>query len=176
MSEAHSFQEVMARLREGDEAEAAQVFKRFANRLIGLAHLNLNDRVRQKVDAEDVVQSVFRTFFRRQAGGEFELNDWDSVWSILVVIAVRKCGHQLEHFQAACRNVQREQGLATPPDGDSFHGWEAVAAGPTPVQAMMLAETIEHLMRLFTSKSERPIVELNFQGYGPQEVSEQTGR
>ena len=52
----------MARLRAGDNAAAAEVFRRFANRLIGLARTHLDARVRQKVDPEDVMQSALKSF------------------------------------------------------------------------------------------------------------------
>src|SRR6185295_15765908 len=64
-----SFDDLMARLRTGDEAAAAEVFHRFTGRLIGLARRRLDHLVRPKVDAEDILQSVYRSFFRRSAGG-----------------------------------------------------------------------------------------------------------
>ena len=70
MPQSESFDDVMGRLRAGDQSAAAtEIFQRFARRLIGLARTRLDDRVRSKVDAEDVLQSVFRSFFVRQAVG-----------------------------------------------------------------------------------------------------------
>jgi RNA polymerase sigma-70 factor (ECF subfamily) len=175
MNDPEPFAEAMAHLRAGDEAEAARVFHRFAGRLVRLAHLHLDARIRQKVDAEDVIQSVFRSFFQRQGEGQFAFADWDSVWSMLVVITLRKCGHQVERFRAARRDVQREQAPLGPGD-DSNSGWEAIAADPTPAQALILAETVERLLRLFSRPSERQIVELSLQGHEPQEISRQVGR
>ena len=57
-----------------------------------LAGTRLNTRVRRQVDPEDVVQALFRSFFDRQAAGQFELENWNSLWSLLVRIAVRKGG------------------------------------------------------------------------------------
>ena len=48
--------------------------------LIGLARSHLGGVIRQKVDPEDVVQSVFRSFFQRNAQGNWNLDDWDSLW------------------------------------------------------------------------------------------------
>jgi DNA-directed RNA polymerase specialized sigma24 family protein len=48
-----------------DEQAARENFDRFARRLIGLARTRLDRRIRQKIDPEDVVQSVFRSFFTR---------------------------------------------------------------------------------------------------------------
>ena len=63
-----SFAEVMVRLRTGDETAAGEVFRRYARRLIGRARLRL-EGLSHKVDAEDVVQSVYKSFFHRFAEG-----------------------------------------------------------------------------------------------------------
>src|SRR5262249_58687579 len=101
MSEDAAFAEVMGRLRAGDQAAAAEVFRRFANRLIGLARTHLDRRLRQKVDPEDVMQSALKSFFVRHADGEFDLTGWDSLWSLLVGIPLRKGGHHAERLLAA---------------------------------------------------------------------------
>src|SRR5437870_434016 len=92
------FRQIMERLGRGDPEAAREVFRRFARRLVGLARQRLDARLRQKLDPEDVVQSVFRSFFSRQAGGQFDLDDWDGVWALLTLITLRKCGHRVEHF------------------------------------------------------------------------------
>ena len=146
MSDETRFVDLMGRLRQGDGEAAALIFDQYANRLIGLARRRLDGLLRQKVDPEDVVQSVFRSFFQRQADGRMQVGNWDSLWGMLVVITLRKCGRAVEYFRAARRNVQRE---ATPrPDREDLGpGWEAMADDPTPSEAAMLAETVENLMR-----------------------------
>src|SRR5580692_11428902 len=99
MSVDPSFDTVMQRLRAGDDEAAADVFRRFADRLIGLARSRLDERLRQKVDPEDVMQSVFKSFFRVQADGKLDLANWDSLWALLTVITLRKCGHRIEYFR-----------------------------------------------------------------------------
>src|SRR5262245_48590466 len=101
MSGGETFDGVMSRLRAGDDAAAADVFRRFAGRLVGLARVKLGGQVRAKVDPDDVLQSVFRSFFHRHAEGQFELDGWDGIWAMLTVITVRKCSNKREHFKAA---------------------------------------------------------------------------
>ena len=86
-----SFDGVMADLRAGDQAAAAAVFRRFATRLAGLAGAKLDARLRGKVDPDDVLQSVYRSFFGRHAAGQFDFDGWDGLWSLLTTITVRKC-------------------------------------------------------------------------------------
>ncbi len=88
------FTELMRQLRAGDATAAERIFRGYARRLIGLARSRLSENVRAKTDPEDVVQSVFRSFFTRQADGQFELATWNDLWSLLATITLRKCGHK----------------------------------------------------------------------------------
>jgi RNA polymerase sigma-70 factor (ECF subfamily) len=170
----NSFDETLARLRAGDQGAAAEIFHRFTARLIGLARLHLDARVRQKVDPEDVLQSAYRSFFQRHAEGEFDLKDWDGLWSLLTVITLRKCGRWREHFHAACRDVRVE--VASPSaENDSNASWQALADEPTPTEAAMLAEAVEGLLQEAEGR-DRDIVELALQGYHAREIAEQLDR
>lgn len=169
-----SFDDLMARLVKGDEQAATQIFQRYGHRLIGLARSHLDGVMRQKVDPEDVVQSVFRSFFQRNAEGNWNLDDWDSLWSMLTVITVRKCGHRIGHFRAMRRDVRREVNPSAKDDGTST-GWEAIAREPTPEEAARLSEIVEQLMRELDER-DRPILSLSLQGYAIPEISEQIGR
>src|SRR5262249_932715 len=144
MSTSDSFADLMAGLRQGDEEAAVQLFGQYAQRLIGLAYRRLDSRLRQKVDPEDVMQSVLKSFFVRQRQGQFELADWDSLWSLLVTITLHKCGQKVEYYRAACRDVAREQAPVN--SDESLHAFQALAAEPSPSQAAMLAELTEHIL------------------------------
>lgn len=168
-----SFDDLMTRLRAGDNDAATQVFNRFANRLIALARSRLDRQVLQKVDPEDVLQSVFQSFFRRQAEGQMELSSWDGLWGLLVVITLRKCGRRSDYFHAARRDVQREV-PGQPPADQSGGGWEASADEPTPSEAAMLTETVERLMNTLDERQRR-ILTLSLQGYAIPDISEQMG-
>lgn len=169
-----SFDEVMRRLKAGDGEAARDVFQRYANRLIGLARSRLGTLMRQKVDPEDVVQSVFKSFFVRQADGRIDLEDWNGLWAMLTVITLRKCGHRVEYFRAACRDVRREADRSPSPD-QSGAAWEAVAREPTPSEAALLSETLEHLLEPLDER-ERLIAVMSLQGYTIVEIAEEVKR
>jgi RNA polymerase sigma-70 factor (ECF subfamily) len=173
MSPRDSFEEVVARLRAGDNAAAAAVFQRFARRLVGLARRRLEEAARQKEDPEDVVQSVFRSFFTRQQEGEFDLASWDSLWTILTLMTIRKCANRVAYFHAECRDVQRE--VRPVPGGESAQSWQALGDDPTPSEAAVLTETVEHLMRGLVER-DREVLTLHLQGYTIPEISTQVGR
>src|SRR5437764_10887242 len=125
-----SFEALAGRLRAGDPAATAHVFDRFARRLIGLAGSRLGRLLRPKAEPEDVVQSVFRSFFARQQQGQFDLRGWDGLWDVLVVITLRKCCDRADYFQAARRDVRREVPLLAAAGDGLPH--EAVSREPTP--------------------------------------------
>jgi RNA polymerase sigma-70 factor (ECF subfamily) len=174
MSSDPSFDDLMARLREGQDDAATQVFGRFASRLIALARSHLGPQIRQKEDPEDVLQSVFRSFFHRNAVGEFgRFESWDNVWAMLVVLTLRKCGRRIEYFRAARRDVLREVSRPGPADL-SGSDWGLAAEEPTPSEAAMLAETVEQLMSSLPGRH-RQVLALHLQGFGPAEISTQVG-
>jgi RNA polymerase sigma-70 factor (ECF subfamily) len=174
MGQEPSFDILMDRLRQGDPAAADAIFRRFAHRLIALAQQRLDVRVRQKVDPEDVVLSAFKSFFLRHAQQEFELASWDSLWSLLTLITLRKCGHQTRHFHAAAHDVRRE---VTPAGGvdDSHASWQAIAREPTPAEAALLAETLQQLFDSLDPDGRR-IVELALEGCKVGEIADRIGR
>jgi RNA polymerase sigma factor (sigma-70 family) len=172
LAEDTSFADLMARLQAGDQEAAAQIFERFAGRLIALARSRMDQRMRQKEDPEDVLQSVYQSFFIRQARGEFELRDWDSLWALLATITLHKCGHRIEHFHAARRDLRRE--VAPFSRDDLTASWEGIARDPTPQEAAVLAELLEQTMRGLEGY-QRQILELSLQGHSVAEISTRVG-
>jgi RNA polymerase sigma-70 factor (ECF subfamily) len=174
MIAAEEVAELMARLRAGDQEAARLVFGHFAHRLIALARHRLDPLLRRKVDPEDVIQSVFRTFFARQADGRLRVDSWESLWGLLTAITLRKCGRHIDHFQAACRDVRRERTPEPAGDDSSAGGWEAVDAEPTPFQAALLADTLEQLLHDLDER-DRQILQLSLQGEDPPRIGAAVG-
>jgi RNA polymerase sigma-70 factor (ECF subfamily) len=174
MSAHPSFDNLMAQLHEGRNEAAAQVFQRYANRLIALARRQLDPKLLQKVDPEDVMQSVFRSFLAQNAAGHFaDLQSWENIWAMLVVMTQRKCGKRNEYFHTARRDVRREL-PGEMPGQDSTGNLGLTADEPTPSEAAMLTETVEQLMNSLPAR-QRNIVALSLQGYQPAEISTQLG-
>jgi RNA polymerase sigma-70 factor (ECF subfamily) len=164
-----SFTELMARLRVGDDEAAATIFHRFTHRLVALARLHIDSRVRQKIDPEDVLQSVYRSFFLRHAQGKLSLAGWDSLWALLALITARKCGRCVRRFHAARRDVKTEVAA------DESGVIEAFTDQPSPVEAVMLSEVVEQLLRDLGQR-DGEILTLALQGYSAAEISDQLGR
>jgi RNA polymerase sigma-70 factor (ECF subfamily) len=168
-----SFADVLRRLETGDDRAASLVVRRFAQRLVALARSRLDTVLRRKVEPEDLVQSVFRTFFHRCLDGHFDLGSWQDLWSLLAVITVRKCVNKAEYLRAECRDPAREN--AGPPAARGAAGWDVVDREPTPPEAAMLAETVTELLRGL-EPADREVVELTLHGYTVIEIAERLGR
>jgi RNA polymerase sigma-70 factor (ECF subfamily) len=167
------FADLAGRLLAGDDDAARLVVDQFTRRLVCLAASRLPQALAAKVDPEDVVQSVFKSFFVRYAEGRFKLDSWDNLWTLLTVLTVRKCGHRVEHFRAARRDVRREVTVATDPNGSDVP-WEAATPEPTPAEAVLLSVTVEELLRGLVP-AHRRIVQLRLEGSTIAEVSRQAG-
>lgn len=96
-------------LRSGDADSARRIFEHFSQRLCRLAQRHLSVRVRPRVDEEDIVQSVFRTFFQRDAQGQFQVDHSDKLWRLLVTITVRKARGIWRKNSSAARDVGRDR-------------------------------------------------------------------
>ncbi len=164
-----SFLDLVQRLESGDDEAAAILFDRYARRLIGLARRRLHERVRPKADADDVVNSVIRTFCRRAAERPFDLDGPDALWALLVEITLRKCGRWNRHFRTRKRDIRREQ--TPPPLSDSDCDIEPLdAAAPRPEDEAVLREMVEHLLRDLDDRA-REVCEMRLQGYEIGEIA-----
>jgi len=172
MTTESSFDELMSRLHQGDNEAARQLFERFAHRLIALARQQLDDRLRGRIDPEDVMQSVFRSFFRRQQEGEFHLRSWDELWALLTRMTLNKLGHHLSYHLAERRSIQHESEEPIP--SAEVAKWSILAREPTPLEALILSETVEELLRPLDPR-DRTIAMLALQGYTRHEIAEQAG-
>jgi RNA polymerase sigma-70 factor (ECF subfamily) len=145
MAGSASFVKFLTRLRQGDDEAAAQVFELYAARLIDLAHSRLSDGVRRKLDPEDVLQSALKSFFIRVREGKISLSDWDGLWTVLVVITLRKCRKQIVYYRRARRDISREDYAGA--EGTEWRlDYEAIARDPSSEEAALLVETLEQAL------------------------------
>ena len=164
-----SFDDTMKRLRDGDPDASRKVFNRYVNRLIALARRRLEPQVRQKEDPEDVVQSVFRSFFQRYGAGRLDLHDWEALWAMLALITARKCVGRARYYHAECRDVDQETAAAAT---DSQAGvWQPRATDPTPEEETFLNDTIQRLVASFADPKHQQIILLTLEGLTAEQVS-----
>jgi RNA polymerase sigma-70 factor (ECF subfamily) len=132
--------ELLVRLRGGDPEAAEAIFARYAQRLIALAEQQLSRKLAARLDGADVVQSVFRTFFRRSAAGEFRIDSSGELWRLLVQITLQKARAYGRRHTARVRDVCDEA------PGSAALLLEAVAHEPGPAEAAALVDQIQQLL------------------------------
>ena len=154
----------------GDQTAAKRIHERYANQLTLLAGQRLGQRFRSKIAPEDIVQSVFGTFFRRHSNGDFDCANWNDLWALLAKITVNKCLVKISRLTTAKRDVNRESASA---DSQPIAN-QCFDDQPSAHEIVVFNETLEQLLdRIPTLWGE--IVFLRLQGMSNFEISEQLG-
>lgn len=164
--------DLLARWRQGDEDAAVALFRRYAGRLVALARSRVNPKLAHRIDPEDVVQSVYRTFFADAREGRFALERGGDLWCLLVQMTLHKVHHQVARLTAQKRAAGREQTFGSE---DSLAGLGAAAGAPSPLEAVILADELEHVLAGLEPLHRR-IFELRLQGYNLDEIAAATER
>ena len=192
---------VEARKRDPQEATRL-IYKQYANRVLGLIRRNLDEKLGQRLDAEDIANDMWHEFILKQ--GSFVLDDRDSLLGMLLTMAVRKVARAarankdmaiLEQLDSAAtaidqlklpesihRNYVKMAGSESTPDSDFFeHGeLEMMCYGllrdadrPSHSDAAAASIAIEMVESLPADAQE--LVLWRLQGYSNAEVAEKTG-
>jgi RNA polymerase sigma-70 factor (ECF subfamily) len=162
---AASDQTLVARVREGDELAAAELYERYAARVFGLVRSQMADQLRAHVEPEDVVQSIFKSIFRGMNTGGYDAPPAGTLWQLIAVIAVHKVRRNATRRTAAKRDSRRTESLEL-----SDHSVARDRASPEEIEAA-IQEAIEDL-----KPTEQEVVLLRVQGYTVEEIAERTGR
>lgn len=163
-----SLPELLGRLRGGNQEAAARLYDRFTDPLVSLARRHLGAVLAAKVEPEDIVQSVYGSFFARHVRGELEFDTWDSLWGLLSVMTRRKCADEADYFLAACRDTRLEVPL--PGDGRGDESGTVAAPGPTAEDAATLTELVGRLLDGLDDR-DREIAVLHLHGYSQPEIA-----
>src|SRR5262249_60392102 len=71
----------------GSQDAAAQLYQRYAQRLRELAQAQCSPDLARRVEADDIVQSVFGSFFRAASQGYYTLPAGEELWKLFLVSA-----------------------------------------------------------------------------------------
>ena len=160
--------ELVARLRDGDPQAAEELFARYAQRLTSLAEQQLSRKLSARLDGADVVQSVFRTFFRRSAAGQFRIDGSAELWRLLVQITLQKARAYGRQHTAGVRDVAAEAA------GSGRLLLEAMAHEPGPAEAAAFVDEIEALLRGLPALY-CDLLQLRLEGYSVSDTAARLG-
>jgi RNA polymerase sigma-70 factor (ECF subfamily) len=159
---------LLNRWRAGDEDAARQLFAFYVDRLLSLARQRIGQRLASRVDPEDVIQSVFHSFFKGVKAGQYQIDDSDDVCKLLARITVHKTFRQIAFHQAAKRNFNMETGQG---DEAQQQLLSLLDRGPSPEAANQFVDQLEHFLQQLRPE-DRKILELRMQGYKDVEIAE----
>jgi RNA polymerase sigma-70 factor (ECF subfamily) len=168
MAETEPIVHVLERWRAGDAQAAEQLYTAYAHRLTRLAEQHLSRKLNSRLDGADVVQSVFRTFFRRSATGEFQTDSSGQLWRLLVKITLLKVRSRSRQQTAQMRNPGAEAA-----EGAAWLG-EALTREPGPDEAAALVDQIEALLRGLQPQFGQ-VLEMRLQGHSVAEIATHLG-
>jgi RNA polymerase sigma factor (sigma-70 family) len=152
MSGDSSFEDLVRRVRRGDQAAAAELVARYEPHIRRAVRIRLMryPQMRRLLDSVDICQSVMGSFFVRAARGEYRLERPDELQSLLVVMAY----HKLIDM------VRRKQ-LPEPPREDARE--EPRDRADSPSDEAMYRELLQ-LFRERLSADERELADLRAAG------------
>jgi RNA polymerase sigma factor (sigma-70 family) len=157
--------------RGGDDTAADALFYRYFERLTLLARSRLSPRLARRTDPEDVVLSVYRSFFMDARAGRFMLSRGGDLWRLLAAMTKHKLLRQARRHGAERRSVDRELPLDEVDKGRFIPR----GAEPSPEDAVALADEVERVFSRL-GRFERRVMELRMQGAQLSEIAEDTGR
>ena len=162
---------LLEQFRAGDESAADALFARYFNRLTALARRRFSSRLSRRADPEDVVLSVYRSFFKGARADRFSLSRGGDLWRLLAAITKHKVLRQLRHATADRRSLEIEVSI----DEIDEAQIPAKASDPTPEEALALADELGWILGKL-DPSDRPVLELRLQGLELLEIAQQTRR
>src|SRR5262245_8710950 len=160
---------LLRRLRHGNQDAATQLYLRYARRLHALVRANCSTELSRRVDPDDIVQSVFRRFFRRALQGEYDAPPGEELWGLFLVIALNKIRAEETFHRAGRRDVRLTVG------GSDRDRRLREQAGADEVGYATLQLTIEEGLQSF-SAAQRQMVELRIEGHDVAEIARRTRR
>ncbi|MGL5094634.1 MAG: RNA polymerase sigma factor, partial [Planctomycetia bacterium] len=129
--------------RGGDEDAFSAIYNRYSEKLVRLARSRISERLSARIEAEDVVQSVFRTFFGRVQDGQFVFEGENDLWKLLVAMTLNKLRNKVDWHTAAKRNVAKERSIDNLSNSDLPSAFDLDGESPSPAAVVAFLDLLE---------------------------------
>src|SRR6516162_6213433 len=101
---------LLRRLRGGSQDAATLLYLRYAQRLRALTRTRFATDLARRLDVDDIVQSVFGSFFRGASRGDYDVPAGEELWKLFLVIALNKIRAKGAYHRAAKRDIRLTAG------------------------------------------------------------------
>lgn len=158
---------LLEQYRQGDQQAALALYLRYAHRLRGLTRAQLSEELAGRVDVDDILQSVWGSFFQGVNAALYDVPPGKDLWRLLLVIALHKIRGQGTYHQADKRDLRRTESL----DGAAtlVQGTEDHAA--LEFLRLVVDEALESM-----PSPQKEMVQLRMEEYSVAEIAAKTGR
>jgi RNA polymerase sigma-70 factor (ECF subfamily) len=160
---------LIGRSRAGDQDAATELYLRYARRLNSLVESQCSTDLARRAGVDDIVQSVFGSFFRLMRQGSYDAPDGDELWKLLLVIAIHKVRDKAVYHHAAKRNRHRTL------DGDEALRHMKLSSNDKDSPDGYLDLVLDEIMEQLSCES-RNMAKLRLEGYKVAEIARKTGR
>ncbi|MCS7470528.1 sigma-70 family RNA polymerase sigma factor [Stieleria sp. ICT_E10.1] len=158
------FAAFQSRLQRGETDAVRKLFDDYSRRLVCLAGKNIHPALLKRFDGEDIVQSVFRTFFRRHGAGGFQIEHSQQLWQLLATLTLCKTRSHARKHTADCRDAQAEHAIS--------EDLTILAREPSAEDALALWEEIDLVIEGLPPKTGE-IIALRLEGRTKTEIAGQ---
>jgi RNA polymerase sigma-70 factor (ECF subfamily) len=155
---------LVRRVRQGNQDAAELLYRRYAQRLLTLVQARQLPDVASRVDSDDIVQSVFGSFFRGVSRGMYDAPEGEDLWHLFLVITLNKIRAKGVFHRAAKRDVRLTVGgsaIDRYPDGPTS-GEDAYVLLKLAVEEALAGLPVQH----------RRVVQLRMEGYEVAEIAQ----
>jgi RNA polymerase sigma-70 factor (ECF subfamily) len=159
--------EVIRRCRAGDQQAAADLHSLYVQRLVRVAQQRLSGKLRSRLDAEDIVQTAFGSFFGRLREGHYDIRGSADLWNLLLRITLNMTFKQIDFHGRLRRDLRKEIAVCRL-DGKQL--LKILANEPSPEQTAQFLDELDYFLRQL-GPEERQIVELRFKGHTNIEIA-----
>jgi RNA polymerase sigma-70 factor (ECF subfamily) len=160
-----SDQSLLRRFKLGQGDAATGLYLRYAQRLLALARTKSSPALARRVEAEEIVQSVFGSFFRGAQQGYYDVPAGDELWKLFLVITLNKIRAKGAFYGAAKRDMRKTVAF-----DDAFSTAES-DSDALRLLTLTLDESLAQLPEHY-----REIVNLRVEGYEVEEIARRTER
>ena len=172
MSESQNVSHWINLIKGGDSTAADRIWRLYFDRLVRAVRRRLYGQNRAISDEEDIVLSVFNSFYAAAEKGRFpDLADRDDLWRLLLTMSARKVvdKHRRDQRQKRGGDVAIH---TLGGDEDDSHIIEAIGSEPSPEMVLMMQESVEKLFSHLGVGQLQELAGAKLEGYSNAEIAE----
>jgi DNA-directed RNA polymerase specialized sigma24 family protein len=162
-------------VKDGDSSAATHLWQLYFDRLVRAVRGRLQGQNRAVSDEEDVVLSVFDSFYHAAEQGRFpDLADRDDLWRLLLRMAARKVvdKRRRDSRQRRGGDVPHQTLNSVNGEGEII---QAIGDEPSPEMVVMLQESVEKLFSHLGVGQLRDLAGARLEGYSNAELATRFG-